>query len=90
MSIIADPAIVETFKYLENGGCVIPNSRHRYDLFLPYILKYYKPNDVSFLKASFLQVDLVKSILELNRNNIISDVERQVRQNLTLLDVISE
>ncbi|CAI2182698.1 4415_t:CDS:10 [Funneliformis geosporum] len=90
MFFVIDPANVETFKYLENGGCVIQNQRLKYDLFLPYILKYYKHYEVVFLKASFFQFDLVKSILELNRNDIISDVERLVREKSTLLDKISE
>ncbi|RIA84404.1 integrator complex subunit 2-domain-containing protein [Glomus cerebriforme] len=86
MSSFGDPAIVETFKYLENGGCVIQNPNLRYELFLPYILKYYTFDEVSFLKTSFPQVGLIKNILSLNRDDLI----KQVNQNSTLLDMISE
>ncbi|CAB4446464.1 unnamed protein product [Rhizophagus irregularis] len=91
MSSISDAAIVETFKYLENGGCVIQRPNLKYELFLPYILKYYTLDEVSFLKANYTQVELIKNILTtINRDDLIRDVERQISQNQTLLDVISE
>ncbi|GBC04627.1 hypothetical protein RclHR1_05790008 [Rhizophagus clarus] len=89
-SIFSDAAIVETFKYLENGGCVIQRPTLRYELFLPYILKYYTPDEVPFLKANYIQVELIKNVLTINREELIKDVEKQICQNQTLLDVISE